>query len=107
MIQVEVRHRQLFLHLGINPPKVVLLQGPPGTCKTLLAQVFASEAGAIPASAASTRRHEVSHIAGFAGKGYHHDGAPLTQWKPSSHVNDIANRLIGIRAIYRPDRPGH
>ena len=37
---------QLFLRVGIKPPKGVLLYGPPGTGKTLLARALASNINA-------------------------------------------------------------
>ncbi len=43
MIELPMRHPELFRKLGIVPPKGVLLHGPPGTGKTLLAKAVASE----------------------------------------------------------------
>jgi transitional endoplasmic reticulum ATPase len=46
MVDLPLRHPELFERLGVTPPKGVLLYGPPGTGKTRLAQAVASEAGA-------------------------------------------------------------
>ncbi len=46
MIELPLRHPELFERLGIEAPKGVLLYGPPGTGKTLLARAVANEAGA-------------------------------------------------------------
>lgn len=46
MIELPLRHPQLFRTLGVKPPKGVLLHGPPGTGKTLIARAVANETGA-------------------------------------------------------------
>ncbi len=46
MIEVPLRHPELFSRLGISPPRGVLLHGPPGTGKTLIARAVASETDA-------------------------------------------------------------
>src|SRR5437879_5080396 len=46
MIQLPLRHPELFERLGVQPHKGVLLHGPPGTGKTLLAKAVASETNA-------------------------------------------------------------
>ncbi|HIH10492.1 MAG TPA: CDC48 family AAA ATPase [Candidatus Diapherotrites archaeon] len=43
MIELPMRHPEVFRRLGISPPKGVLLYGPPGTGKTLLAKAVANE----------------------------------------------------------------
>ncbi|MFX0125366.1 MAG: CDC48 family AAA ATPase [Candidatus Hodarchaeota archaeon] len=43
MIELPMRHPELFKRLGITPPRGVLLYGPPGTGKTLLAKAVATE----------------------------------------------------------------
>ena len=46
MIEVPLRHPEIFERIGIEAPKGVLLHGPPGTGKTLLAQAVANETNA-------------------------------------------------------------
>ncbi|UCD04201.1 MAG: CDC48 family AAA ATPase [Candidatus Woesearchaeota archaeon] len=46
MIEVPLKHPEIFKRLGIVPPKGVLLYGPPGTGKTLLAKAVANESEA-------------------------------------------------------------
>jgi transitional endoplasmic reticulum ATPase len=45
MIELPLKHPEVFLHLGIEAPKGVLLYGPPGTGKTLIARAVAHEVG--------------------------------------------------------------
>lgn len=44
MIELPLRHPELFEKLAITPPKGVLLYGPPGTGKTMIAKAVAGEA---------------------------------------------------------------
>jgi transitional endoplasmic reticulum ATPase len=46
MIELPLRFPQVFARLGIDPPKGVLLHGPPGCGKTLIARVIANETDA-------------------------------------------------------------
>jgi transitional endoplasmic reticulum ATPase len=46
MIELPLRHPEIFERIGIEAPKGVLLYGPPGTGKTLLAKAVASETNA-------------------------------------------------------------
>jgi transitional endoplasmic reticulum ATPase len=46
MIELPLRHPELFDKIGIEAPKGVLLHGPPGTGKTLLAKAVANETNA-------------------------------------------------------------
>src|SRR3989344_4014281 len=43
MVELPLKHPEIFEKLGIEAPKGVLLHGPPGTGKTLLAKAVASE----------------------------------------------------------------
>lgn len=45
-IELPLRHPTLFTHLGVRPPQGVLLYGPPGCGKTLIARAIANETGA-------------------------------------------------------------
>ena len=46
MVELPLRHPELFDKVGIEAPKGVLLHGPPGTGKTLMAKAVASETDA-------------------------------------------------------------
>ncbi|PSP75212.1 ATPase [Halobacteriales archaeon QS_3_64_16] len=46
MVELPMKHPQIFQKLGIEPPQGVLLHGPPGTGKTLLAKAVANETSA-------------------------------------------------------------
>lgn len=45
LVELPLRHPQLFKSIGIKPPRGILLYGPPGTGKTLMARAVANETG--------------------------------------------------------------
>jgi len=45
MVELPLRHPQLFKAIGVKPPRGILLYGPPGTGKTLIARAVANETG--------------------------------------------------------------
>jgi transitional endoplasmic reticulum ATPase len=48
MVELPLRHPQLFSSIGIKPPRGILMFGPPGTGKTLVARAVANETGIFP-----------------------------------------------------------
>ncbi|GKV04203.1 hypothetical protein SLEP1_g16397 [Rubroshorea leprosula] len=46
LVELPLRHPQVFKSIGVKPPRGILLYGPPGTGKTLIARAIANETGA-------------------------------------------------------------
>lgn len=58
MVELPLHHPELFAHFGIHPPRGLLLYGPPGCGKTLIARTLANSTGAhfIPINSAEIIR---------------------------------------------------
>ena len=85
VIELPLKNPELFLRVGIKPPKGVLLYGPPGTGKTLLARAVASSLDT------NFLKGKLGHDCSLH---YQLTSLPL-QWSPlRSLTNTLANRRV-------------
>ena len=47
LVELPLRHPQLFKAIGVKPPKGVFLYGPPGSRKSLIEKVATNEIGSL------------------------------------------------------------
>ena len=87
VIELPLKNPELFMRVGIKPPKGVLLYGPPGTGKTLLARAVAS----------SLETNFLKGRSGGAGRGVLQDAA-LTDALPAVVSSAIVDKYIGESA---------
>ena len=87
VIELPLKNPELFLRVGIKPPKGVLLYGPPGTGKTLLARAVASGL-------------ETNFLKGTVGPGYVGSKHPVLN-------RDFSRLLRDCRQIHRRIRETH
>jgi 26S proteasome regulatory subunit T4 len=82
VIELPLKNPELFLRVGIKPPKGVLLYGPPGTGKTLLARAVASSL-------------ETNFLKGKFGQVHSHSASDILQ---SSLLQSSTNTLVSRHA---------